>query len=336
MSLQVWVNLFASLISAIGAALSFPLTIHSIGLMLTEWGLLCDILLLSATAAIGLIVLLNTIAAFGALTSSTIMTVRQFLSILLNAGVFGNFASVGTQGWLGVGWVASGIYIKMDSSWDPPKPTKDAHSKDDAPVPLESRAGDIEKEGLLQDNSRDTSAVFDADRPEVDFKPEPQSVQKPVKLQWLRQYGPPVIVPLIIAGFYTLIFPHAGAGSDQPLTGGTVAHPGAPLDPGIHPGQQNNAAAVASHDQEEYIPENKDDLADEVVAIPVEGGQWANELHKAVSPECPHTAPDTDYYNGKLPNTALSTFPRSGNSYIRSLIERATWVLLLHHALAWI
>jgi len=32
------------------------------------------------------------------------MTIRQFLSILLNAGIFGNFASVSLVGWTGVFW----------------------------------------------------------------------------------------------------------------------------------------------------------------------------------------------------------------------------------------
>ena len=68
-----------------------------------------------------------------ALTASLIMTTRQFLSIILNAGafstlceliraitdkasyagIFGNFRTVGLVGWMGVAWVASGIYIKM-------------------------------------------------------------------------------------------------------------------------------------------------------------------------------------------------------------------------------
>lgn len=34
------------------------------------------------------------------------MTIRQFLSILINAGIFGNFASVSMLGWTGVFWYA--------------------------------------------------------------------------------------------------------------------------------------------------------------------------------------------------------------------------------------
>jgi len=49
------------------------------------------------------------------------MTIRQFLSILINAGLFGNFGAVSLEGWCGVGWVASGIWIKINRAYDPPK-----------------------------------------------------------------------------------------------------------------------------------------------------------------------------------------------------------------------
>lgn len=335
---QVWVNLFASLISAVGAAVSFPLTIHSLGLMLTEWGLLADILLLSATAAVGLIVLLNTIAAYGALTSSTIMTVRQFLSILLNAGVFGNFASVGTQGWLGVGWVASGIFIKMDSRWDPPKAPKTAGggggigaNKSDLSLPLETtgNSSSVEKEGLLPQQHPDSdTTLFDADKPDLEYQPPPPPAHTPVKFQWARQYGPPILLPLLVAGLFTLFFP--GAASETPLNSVPVTPPGAVLDSAPqHASEHGNAMAVDEKGDasKDYQEESADDLAKEVAAIPdsaVEGGRWANELHASLSPNCPHTAPDTKYYDGQTPMTALATFPRSGNSYLRSMIERST------------
>lgn len=52
------------------------------------------------------------------------MTIRQFLSILINAGIFGNFGAVSLEGWCGVGWVASGIWIKITKRYDPPKQTR--------------------------------------------------------------------------------------------------------------------------------------------------------------------------------------------------------------------
>lgn len=81
---MIFVNLFAILISLVASAATIATTLlPSIALILSSPTLALDILGLSATSACGLIVLLNTISAFGALTSSTIMTVRQFLSILV-------------------------------------------------------------------------------------------------------------------------------------------------------------------------------------------------------------------------------------------------------------
>ena len=57
----------------------------------------------------------------------------------------------------------------------------------------------------------------------------------------------------------------------------------------------------------------------------IEGGLWAQQLHAATLPQCPSIAPDTLHYTGVgRGKTALATFPRSGNSYIRGLVERST------------
>ena len=140
---------------------------------------------------------MNTIASFGALTSSTIMTCRQFLvsvlscptfrclnrrlmtraplhqSILINAGAFGNFASVGTQGWFGVGLVASGIFIKMDPRYREQKPSLAARNADIA-------RSDITMLG--RKSHGDEKIVFDADEeakegllPRVAVTPGPPS-----------------------------------------------------------------------------------------------------------------------------------------------------------------
>lgn len=55
--------------------------------------------------------------------------------------------------------------------------------------------------------------------------------------------------------------------------------------------------------------------------VPVQGGQWAKELHQIVRPTCHNTS--TVPWAGST-RTALVSFPRSGNSYTRSLVERAT------------
>ena len=111
---MIWTNAFAGLLSLAVAATDASGTLaSSLRLLFTSAPLVWDVCIFSAASALGLIVLLNTIASFGALTSSLIMTIRQFLSILINAGAFGNFGAVGLDGWCGVGWVASGIWVKV-------------------------------------------------------------------------------------------------------------------------------------------------------------------------------------------------------------------------------
>lgn len=115
----------------------------------------------------------------GALTSSLIMTIRQFLSILINAGIFGNFASVSMLGWTGVFWyalartwgvhawtpphdeatdshfcrVASGIWIKINRTYDSPNTPQLVTSSD--------TATNEAKQGLLM-TSTEKSAVDEA------------------------------------------------------------------------------------------------------------------------------------------------------------------------------
>lgn len=55
----------------------------------------------------------------------------------------------------------------------------------------------------------------------------------------------------------------------------------------------------------------------------VEGGSWAHELHNSVDPVCDHNA-TRQLYPNPGPRTALATFPRSGNTFIRTMVERAT------------
>lgn len=76
------------------------------------------VMLLSATASLGVIILYNTIFSHGALTVATTMSesddttkcqvysqariaLRQFFSILLNAGIFGNLGNFSLGAWTG-------------------------------------------------------------------------------------------------------------------------------------------------------------------------------------------------------------------------------------------
>lgn len=61
--------------------------------------------------------------------------------------------------------------------------------------------------------------------------------------------------------------------------------------------------------------------AKDASSIAIQGGKWDEELHKVVKPSCHEIV--TKPYRGKT-RTGFASFPRSGNSYLRSLLERAT------------
>lgn len=64
------------------------------------------------------------------------------------------------------------------------------------------------------------------------------------------------------------------------------------------------------------------DATASVIAIPIEGGKWDAELYDVITPTCP-TDLITKPYHSKH-RTGFVSFPRSGNSYLRGLVERAT------------
>ena len=84
--------------------------------------------MLSATATAGLLLLFHVIATYGALVASLIMTVRQFVSIVCNAAWFGNMTAIPLLGWAGIGFMAAGIWIKMDPRYDETARTTDEKS----------------------------------------------------------------------------------------------------------------------------------------------------------------------------------------------------------------
>ena len=82
--------------------------------------------MLSATATSGLLILFHVIATYGALMAGLVMTVRQFVSIICNAAWFGNMTSIPLLSWAGIGFMAAGIWIKMDRRYDKPTGEKSA------------------------------------------------------------------------------------------------------------------------------------------------------------------------------------------------------------------
>ncbi|GAA6020684.1 hypothetical protein JCM11491_000513 [Sporobolomyces phaffii] len=321
---MIWTNLFAG-----GIALAVSLASIATGafwtnlhLLFTDMNLVWDVCVFSAASAVGLIILLNCIASFGALTSSLIMTIRQFLSILLNAGIFGNFASVSSVGWMGVFWVASGIWIKVNRKYD-----------QQAPVPKTIFDANAEQENLLEKE------------PAV----KRNSVKPDRTKQYSIQYLIPILVPVLIA---VLITPFLDGSLDV-----TPAHP---VD-SLRNGSQVSFADISrpidmypmevlesleKDDEEEDEDEDDEIDADELetstpsdradeerinsveaseaaaLSLAVEGGRWEAELHSALGPTC-RTDLTTRPFHSKI-STGFVSYPRSGNSYIRGLLERAT------------
>ncbi|KAH8918771.1 UAA-domain-containing protein [Atractiella rhizophila] len=265
---MVWVNFFACAISFITLVFShFSSPTSSVGtslLLIIKYPLSVggSIILLSLTSCLGLVVLLSTISNFGALMSSTIMTVRQFLGILINAGIFGNLGKIGGAGWLGVGWVGSGVWIKMDKRFDDPKPTSGGEGQRE----IRSHGRSYSREDT-RSHARITSRNL-RDMEEEKFLPDLPEVSKPKPGGPFKQYGIPVLVPLILSiteSLKTTIAQQATWGEQLATLSGTVG-------------------------------------------------------------SCPDSHVETSQFPtlDSTPKTGLVTFPRSGNSYIRSLLEKTT------------
>ena len=71
---------------------------------------LSGIWLLSLSSAIGQLFILHTIKEFGALVFATVMTSRQFLSILLSCLIF--MHPLTAQQWAGTGLIFSALYYQ--------------------------------------------------------------------------------------------------------------------------------------------------------------------------------------------------------------------------------
>ncbi|POY74919.1 hypothetical protein BMF94_1895 [Rhodotorula taiwanensis] len=195
---MIWTNVFSASIAVAASVASTAVGDFwpNVKLLLTSPSLIWDVSVFSAASALGLIVLLNTIASFGALSSSLIMTVRQFLSILINAGIFGNFASVSLLGWTGVFWVASGIWIKINRNYDPPKQPRNTASSAAAAATSE---GDEAKESLLLRTEH--ASIGNTLGEEVLAPPSPPVAYKQVVLQYLVPIAIPAVAALLLAPF---------------------------------------------------------------------------------------------------------------------------------------
>ncbi|WWC98975.1 hypothetical protein V866_005869 [Kwoniella sp. B9012] len=206
--------------------------------------LLFDIALLSLSASIGLIFLLTIIATFGALTCSTLMTSRQFLSIVLNGVAFRNGKNVGSLGWIGIGYVASGVRLELSNK-------KRIQEEKNSP-PLSPT-----KQGKTNTASIETIARY-------------------------------LFLPII---------------------GGMIAHL---LAVTLIPNQVSSKT-----DSSELFPTSSSFFY---------GNQTysRSDIQKlSISTSCPEP-PKRSFYPLKISRTALASFPRSGNTFTRELVEHST------------
>lgn len=177
---MIHVNACAALISLVCCFLEVGKFGSSLALMWRSREVCIDVALLSATATFGLVVLYDTIFKHGALNVATVMTLRQFFSIVLNAGIFGHLDALGFRGWLGVGLVAAGVFIKMDRRFDKPRPL--------AVQAAETSTGE---KGLTQ-------AVH-----QLPFYTDPRETGGVSDLRLLSlQYGVPLAMPFAFATFF--------------------------------------------------------------------------------------------------------------------------------------
>lgn len=290
---MIYVNLFTCLASLAGLLVDAGagLLVPSVTLLAKSGWLQLEILGLSATAAVGLVVLLNTIASFGALTSSLLMSIRQFTGIALNAGVFKHFRSVAVQGWCGVGLVASAVVIHLNRTWDEPKETSlryealDTVEEDDEAKEGYGRARVVSASSSRSPSPTGTplpaySAAWSPPFPSTSPPPLSRPSPRPcTPRQFFLQYALPLSVPILFSVLVYLLDPDANAAILQP-------------------------------DVDSYS--SVDGL---------EGGDWDRSFYEAVSPTC--NLSDPVPWQGSR-RTALASFPRSGNTFMRELIERAT------------
>ena len=109
---MLYVNIFSAIMSIV--VLMFPLTsnrlISSLEFGFNHPELLFDAVILSLCSSFGQLVIYYTIKEFGALIYSTIMTTRQFFSVLLSAIIFVH--PITLSQWFGASMVFAALWMK--------------------------------------------------------------------------------------------------------------------------------------------------------------------------------------------------------------------------------
>ena len=144
---MLWVNFFSSLVSVVtlfSANQLFP----AIAFVMKYPSALLGILSLSVASTTGQLFILFTIKKFGALLFATIMTTRQFLSILLSCILFFHPLTLGQ--WAGTVMVFGSLYYKSLGG-------KGHHKSSDGPG--KDNNNPSEKEPMLPSKSSSSQPV---------------------------------------------------------------------------------------------------------------------------------------------------------------------------------
>ncbi|GAA5833754.1 hypothetical protein JCM11251_003220, partial [Rhodosporidiobolus azoricus] len=213
--------------------------------------------------------------------------------------------------------VASGIWIKINKRYDPPKQAKVGFE-----ALVESRNMLVEKAPPAGTPLLGTDLDYPVDQP---------TTAKRIFLQY--------VTPCLVAvGAALLLSPWMGTVVSAPSLAGEMAFvsPGS-TTPDLLDNSRTIAPLAQLRHEDEFLPSlpagyvevaeatptalqvNRDE---EDLAIAVEGGSWDTQLHAAISPACKSDLTTQPYRTDT--RTGFVSFPRSGNSYLRSLVERAT------------
>lgn len=195
---MLYTSLFTSLFSLLALLTTFTsgtLT-PSLTLLSATPSLQIEVLAFALLSSLTLLILLSTSSTFGPTHTSYLNTLRHFISIFLNAGVNRHYRSVGIQGWCGIGWVASGVWI---------------HASPSSEVLLPSDE-EFDREGLLKDGSRAPSP----DLPSYRWTSFPRPPDHSFK-RYAIQYILPVALPIFLSLLVAALDPDFSASVEQPI-----------------------------------------------------------------------------------------------------------------------
>tara|TARA_B110000305_G_scaffold208682_1_gene241107 strand:+ start:369 stop:1610 length:1242 start_codon:yes stop_codon:yes gene_type:complete len=139
---MLWVNFCSAIISSFWLMTDSSM-VDAIAFVKKHPAAMSDAIVLSAASTLGQLCILFTIKEFGALLFATIMTTRQFLSILLSCILF--MHPLTWQQWIGTIMVFSALYGKVIIGG-----MKKKEPKPDKPDPEVGYGGSEERKGLME------------------------------------------------------------------------------------------------------------------------------------------------------------------------------------------